>query len=349
MRHPIRILFFLFGACVVLGVASLGLGYAILGDVAEPPRTVVDDPSLPSLEVGGVKLHVEHFGDPARPTVVVIHGGPGNDFRYLLPLRALADEYFVVFYDQRGSGLSERVPDEALALESFYEELDGVVDRFAHGRPVRLLGHSWGAMLASAYLGQHPEKVQAAVLAEPGMLSAETAQLLMDATNEMRPPLGVETAKIVLSAWLRSLHVKGPDADARRDYLMGSIMTADFEGHPTARHFCGQKLSSAHIEGWRYGARVAPVLFAKAKAEDGRFQVDFLRGVERFKGPVLFLAGSCSELVGEAQQRRHMKSFPNAELVVIPDAGHTMFGERPEESMSRVRSFFARANAVAAR
>ena len=41
------------------------------------------------------------------------------------------------------------------------------------GQKVNLVGHSWGAMLASAYLGQYPEKVDHAVLAEPGFLTSE--------------------------------------------------------------------------------------------------------------------------------------------------------------------------------
>jgi pimeloyl-ACP methyl ester carboxylesterase len=43
----------------------------------------------------------------------------GADYRYLLPLKALADDYRVVFYDQRGTGLSPRVPADSITLDSF--------------------------------------------------------------------------------------------------------------------------------------------------------------------------------------------------------------------------------------
>ncbi len=56
---------------------------------------------------------------------------------------------------------------------------------------------------------------------------------------------------------------------------------------------------------------------------------------------VLFLAGGCSVTVGEARQREHMRFFREAELVVIPGAGHTLFGERPDESVGAVRRYFA--------
>jgi hypothetical protein len=56
-------------------------------------------------------------------------------------------------------------------------------------------------MLASGYLGLHPEKVAQVVLAEPGILISETAKLLMAATNDMRPKASVEVARRRSSSW----------------------------------------------------------------------------------------------------------------------------------------------------
>lgn len=329
-------------ALTVAGVAvALGAGYlATSGTAQAVPRTVADDPALPHETVHGVRLHVRTVGDPADPVVVVIHGGPGNDSRYLEPLAALADRHLVVFYDQRGSGLSERVGEDRLRLADFYDELDGVVDRFGRGRPVSLVGHSWGAMLASGYLGRHPEKVHRVVLAEPGMLDPDAARRLMDATNGMRPALTLEVGLAAARAWLESLHVRGPDADARGDRFMSALMRADVQGNPTAGYYCGRDPSTAGpFEEWRFGARVAPALFREARAADGSWAVDFAAGVERYDGKVLFLAGSCNTLIGEAQQRRHMRHFKNPELVVIEGAGHRMFNEKPAESLAAVRRY----------
>jgi len=339
MRTSIRWTLRILAGTAALIAVAFGAGYVATSGDRSVPRTVADDPSLPSAVVDGVRLHVRTFGDPSRPTVVVVHGGPGNDFRYLLPLSALADRYFVVFYDQRGSGLSERVADDRITLEGLYAELDGVVDRFGGGRPVALVGHSWGAMLASGYAGRHPEKLSHLVLAEPGMLTAEDARRYLAATNRQRPPLTGEVAWLGARTWLESLHVDGPDADARMDYLVGALASAHFQGHPIAGYFCGRDLGTARMEGWRFGARVGPALFGAADLFGPSPRVDFVRGVERFPGKVLFLAGRCDTIVGPEQQRGNLRHFRNAELVVIEGAGHTMFGEKPEESIAAVRRY----------
>jgi proline iminopeptidase len=320
----------------LLLAVAIGLSGCAATPVAD---TVVTDWSLRRVAVDGLLLHVETFGEAGRPVVVVVHGGPGNDARYLLPLQALADRYQVVFYDQRGSGLSERVSDERLTLEAFYADLDAIVDRYGGGKPVRIIGHSWGAMLASGYTGRHPEKVARLVLAEPGMLTRKTARLLMAATNDMNPRMSFRLLWIGASTWLRSLGVRGPDGDARADWLMGTLSATPFQGHPTEGYYCGRDLASARLEGWRFGARVAPALFKQARAADGSWNIDFVKGTENYGGEVLFLVGSCDAVAGEDQQRRHMVHFRRPRLEVIEGAGHTMFGEKPAESVAAVRRF----------
>jgi proline iminopeptidase len=322
-------------------IALAALWIATSGDQGVP-RTVADDPALPRIEVGGDLFHGETRGDPANPVVIALHGGPGNDYRSILPLEGLADEFFVVFYDQRGAGLSPRVPDEQLTLERYLGDLDGVVERYGRGRPVHLVGHSWGAMLASAYLGRHPEKVARAVLAEPGFLTSEMGDRFLEATNHMMPREVDLSALVGLAgAWLRSLHVDGPDGHEASDYLMHELMSLDIEGHPIGGYFCGGDISNGSLEDWRYGAAVGKALLMSVIQEDGTVKIDLVSGVERFAGPVLFLAGSCNELIGADAQRLHMRHFRDARLAVIEGAGHTMIGEKPEESLRAIRDFLS--------
>jgi proline iminopeptidase len=320
-------------------VAFVGSYLAFAGQYVVP-ATTTDDPALPSRNIAGYRYHLEVFGLPTRPVVVVVHGGPGADYRYLLPLRPLSDEYQVVFYDQRGSGLSPRVPDDQLDLDHFVEDLSGVIGSVSPHAPVRLVGHSWGAMLVAAYLDRHPEQVSHAVLAEPVFLTAERGDEWFEAIGRGRPPLSLALLGGAWRALMQSLYVYGPDDDARGDFLRRSLMELDVPGHPFAGYYCDADVRSAFQSAWRAGARAADAVFRKARDDSERFKVDLVSpNIKRFPHKVLLVAGSCNTVIGPEAQRQNLELFSNAELAVIKDAGHTMFGEQPEASLAVLRRY----------
>ncbi|MFC0673709.1 alpha/beta fold hydrolase [Brachybacterium hainanense] len=102
-------------------------------------------------------------GPAGAPAVILVHGGPGL-WDYLEPLGALlAGRATVHRYDQRGCGSSTRapgVPDaEQLSMDRFVADLEELRIAFGHERIV-LVGHSFGATLALAHAGAHPERVR---------------------------------------------------------------------------------------------------------------------------------------------------------------------------------------------
>jgi proline iminopeptidase len=321
---------------IVVGLAVLFVLFYLLtlGEYAVA-ETVAQDPSIPRVTIDGVTYHAETFGDPENPVVIAVHGGPGGDYRSILSLQALADRYFVVFYDQRGAGLSPRVNPEEITLPSTLADLDSIIDYYSDGEKVNLVGHSWGAMLTSAYLGQHPEKVDHAVLAEPGFLTAEFAEKWAEETAIRFSP-GV--LYHFVKTKFESLHVKGPDDHASDDYFGYQMNMYQGSDHPQAGYRCdggGPEKGGS----WRYGARAADSLFQQAVDADGNFNISLIEGVKGFTNKVLFVVGECQTVIGVEWQERQMEFFHKAELAVIPDAGHEMFAENPEESIAVVREY----------
>ena len=51
------------------------------------------------------------------------------------------------------------------------------------------------------------------------------------------------------------------------------------------------------------------------------------------------MAGECQTIIVGDWQTRQMQFFPNAELVVIPNAGHEMFYEAPQVSLEVMREY----------
>lgn len=326
-RAAVVLTFLLLGSC-----AALILGYLATPAPARLPATVDDDPSVPHIVVNGRAFHSETFGDPARPTVIVLHGGPGGDYRYLLDLQALADRYFVVFYDQRGSGLSTRIGAEALTTQDLIDELDAIAAYYSPDQPITLIGHSWGAMLASAYVGQHPERVSHLVLAEPGALTDEAMSAFQTHfMSIMDPGLLLSIAPVYLEA----LHVS--DVVERADYV-AARQSELWSNDPDNPYHCpGRRLNQPT---WRFGAAAAGAVQASARTIDGRTDMSlFSANAARYTQPVLFLAGACDTWLGEALQRQQAGLFPSARVVVIPDAGHLMFSDNLTASLTAVRAY----------
>ncbi|MFJ9813631.1 proline iminopeptidase-family hydrolase [Streptomyces sp. NPDC101158] len=106
----------------------------------------------------------------ARPTVVLVHGGPGSTHDYLLSLAALAEHGWpVVHYDQIGNGGSTHLPQAGAdfwTVDLFLDELDNLVHALGIADDFVLLGQSWGGMLSSAYAARRPKGLRGLVVAD---------------------------------------------------------------------------------------------------------------------------------------------------------------------------------------
>ncbi|MGN7471692.1 proline iminopeptidase-family hydrolase [Brevibacillus sp. SAFN-007a] len=126
------------------------------------------------LEVPGGRVWYTRVGTGEQTPLIVLHGGPGNTHAPLKSaLHVLGDERPVIFYDQFGSGNSDRPTDVSLwKTERFVEELACIRQALGLAQ-AHILGHSWGTMLAAAYLlDTKPAGVSIVIFSSP-CLSAQ--------------------------------------------------------------------------------------------------------------------------------------------------------------------------------
>lgn len=119
------------------------------------------------VSVTGGKVFYKKVGNGNETPLLVLHGGPGSTSIPLQSLDVLAKDRPVIFYDQLGSGHSDRPEDSGLwHLERFVEEL-GQLRKELGLTEVHILGHSWGTTLLASYLLTNPTGVKSAIFSSP--------------------------------------------------------------------------------------------------------------------------------------------------------------------------------------
>lgn len=103
----------------------------------------------------------------AGPEVVVLHGGPGAHYDYMLPgFDRLAQHRTLVYYDQRGGGQSPVGRDVPLGWREHVDDLEALRDIWNLER-LHVAGYSWGALLAMLYAVTYPTRVESLALVSP--------------------------------------------------------------------------------------------------------------------------------------------------------------------------------------
>ncbi len=278
------------------------------------PKTVDQDPGLPSIFVNGVLLHSEAFGHPDSTMIVCIHGGPGGDYRYLLNCKELANYgYRVVFYDQRGSGLSQRFSKESYtslglgALDTIFNELGGVIAHYrtSPNQKVILLGHSWGGILATGYAGKYPTAIQGLVVGEPGGLKWDD---ISEYINESQ----------AFDIWGELLN----DATYTDQFITG-----DENQHEILDYKLALLSSNNEITGenntepggsWRSGAVILDAFNEIGES----YKPDFSEGIGHFNAPVLFFYSEKNKAYPDSWAQKISAVYPSVDLFKINGIGH---------------------------
>src|SRR4051794_20816655 len=107
-------------------------------------------------DVEGAKLVPDGAQMREKPTLLLLHGGPGFDHSIYKPAySALVDSAQVVYLDHRGNGRSDDGSREGWSLAQWGDDVRAFCDLLGIERPI-VLGASFGGMVALAYATRHP-------------------------------------------------------------------------------------------------------------------------------------------------------------------------------------------------
>ncbi len=271
----------------------------------------------------GLSLYYRVLGE-APDTAVVVHGGPGAGMGSILPhVAPLADSITLIFFDQRGGGRSSLPADTTrLRPEGFVADIESVRGFFALGR-MKVIAHSFGAIVTARYLQKHPNRIERLVLlGATGPRRAEAAALARSAGNQVT---AASRRRLELLTSLLSGTADDPIA-ACREYEELSALGGSVSWRGTN---CDMS-SEAVAYYFRYTAQLGPMDFG---------DWDFTKNLRQVVVPVLVVHGANDE-AGEPLQRAWASAFPQGRIWTIPEAGRGAIADRPDLVWAGMLQFF---------
>ncbi|GHE44304.1 lipase [Streptomyces longispororuber] len=281
---------------------------------------------------------------PAPVTVVFSHGYCLNQDSWHFQRAALRGVVRCVYWDQRSHGRSGRgvaqVRDrEPVSIDQLGRDLKAVIDAAAPEGPLVLVGHSMGGMTTMALADQFPDLIRERVAA---VALVGTSSGGLGEVNFGLPVAGVNAVRRVLPGVLRALGSQAELVERGRratsDLFAGVIKRYSFSSRdvdPAVARFAERMIESTPID---VVAEYYPAFNDHDKAE----------ALKHFAAvPVLVLAGDEDLVTPSGHSEVIAGLLPDAELVLVPDAGHLVMLEHPEAVTDRLADLLARTGAVA--
>lgn len=262
----------------------------------------------------GASLFIREVGHGA--TVLILHGGWGAEHSYLIdPFIALAADYHLIFYDQRGS-LRSQCPDSLVSVANHIEDLERIRIAIREEKLI-LIGHSMGGLLGMSYLQKYPDRVKGLVL-----IASAPAQGSID-------KLTVDIQASALQRWERpevidTLSANGLGLQIQKDY--------SDKQRGTWHRITFAAINLHHVKHWRTmrSAFFYQSAAAARAAASGPVEWDFRPDLAKAHFTVTLLHGDDDYLPLD-YHRQSIQEIPNVTLKVINDAGHLCWIDRPEE------------------
>ncbi|HEX4683789.1 MAG TPA: alpha/beta fold hydrolase [Gemmatimonadaceae bacterium] len=272
-----------------------------------------------------VPLYYGVWGPRGAARILVLHGGPGAHHDYLLPqLLELADEYELVFYDQRGGGRSKTDDRKPITWRTHVADLDRAIGEL-HLEPVVIIGYSWGGLLAMLYAieaaaGHTEHRPQRLVLIDPAPVNREYRRIFEAEFARRNSDRGVARLRAELAE--SGLRERDPDAYRQRTF---ELSVAGYFADPSAAHDLTQ---------FRVTGRVQQSVWDSL----GDFDLLAPGKLETVDVPTLILHGRQDPIPVESSEAA-AHAMPSAELVLIDGSGHVPYVEQPAALFPPIREF----------
>jgi esterase len=251
-----------------------------------------------------MQLHFQTYGTGFP--VVILHGLFGSLDNWQTISRRLGEYFQVVAVDLRNHGRSPH--SDVFNYEVMAEDLRELMQTQGLAR-VHLLGHSMGGKTAMEFAMRFPESADKLIVT--------------DIAPKVYPPSHIPIFKALLALDLSSFH--------DRQEISNALAPAIPE--PAVRQFLLKNLTRDDSGAFKWKLNLPAIYHNYDRLNQG------LENGRTFAGPVLFIKGSRSEYIEDKDEPTIKALFPEAEITTIPESGHWVHADAPEQFLKAASDF----------
>lgn len=265
-----------------------------------------------------LRIYVKESLSKSTDTVIVLHGGFGANHDYMLDAtKGLEDQFHFVFYDQRGSLMSQpSAPEKYLTFDKNVGDIETLM-KALNIKKAKFLCHSMGTLVGMEFLKQHPEMVKNMVLAGALTPVAKSAEDVFTKRQNEQVKFLMERKEVkdLLQPYERIQNL--PPREAIRKWRIQFASVNSYQLNKSLQNFKGgmayfnQRVANAMPKtiNWNYDFRDAMNKNGKITVINGEYDfMDF----------------------GSKTYSENIKNYPSIELKVIPNSGHNVWSDEPE-------------------
>ena len=250
-----------------------------------------------------------------RPTMLLLHGGPGFDHSTLATLfEPLADDLQLVLIDHRGQGRSDGDDAAQWNLERWVPDVLEVCEALELQHPI-VLGQSFGGVVALALAARYPD------LPSKLVVSSSLARFRPDRAFPMFERLGGPHVREVAERHFREL------TDESHEEFMRVCLPV-YNPNPMPAEALAR-------------VRLRPEVGNHFFRNEG-LDVDLFPELGNIRCPTLVVGGELDPITPVADSEDIAAAIPHAELRIVEGAGHGVFRDKPEEALAIIREFVLR-------
>ncbi len=276
-------------------------------------------------DVEGASLVPDGPGMRQKPTLVLLHGGPGLDHSIYKPaFSGLSDIAQVVFLDHRGNGRSDPGPPGSWTLAQWADDVHAFCETLGIARPI-VYGASFGGTVALAYATRYP--------AHPAKLILVSTEAAGDTYLDRRVALFERFGGPEVGALARRRFVEGrghTDSASVEAWLRLAFPL--YTRAPRNPDVVRRSVRHAEVTHW----------FTRPGGEGHTFNL--FPSLSRVQCPTLVLGGEEDPMTPIECQADIAAALP-AHLVRFerfPGCGHAVIPDAPQQAMAMIRDFIAR-------